>query len=53
MQLGLAHGAFEPKQETIIEQGRMIDAVSVTDQRVSEPGEIDEAVPVGIVPSQP
>ena len=31
----------------------MIDAVSITDQRVSEPGEIDEAVPVGIVPSQP
>ncbi len=53
MQLGLAHGALEPKQETIVEQGRMIDAVGIADQRVGEPAEVDEAVPVGIVASEP
>ena len=53
MQLGLAHGAFEPKQETVVEQGWMIDAVGIADQRVGEPGEVDEAVPVGIVASEP
>jgi hypothetical protein len=49
MQLGLAHGAFEAKQQSVIEYRGMIDAVSITDQRVSETAQIDEAVPIGIV----
>ncbi len=49
VQLGLAHGSLEPEQEPVIEQARMIEAVGIADQRVAETGEIDEAVPVGIV----
>src|SRR6185369_11424575 len=29
MQLGLAHGALEPEQQTVVEQRRMIDAVGI------------------------
>ena len=43
MQLSLAHGALEPKQETVVEQGRMIDAVGIADQCVGEAGKVDEA----------
>ena len=49
MQLGLAHGALETKQQSIVEQGRMIDAVGIADERVSEATEIKQAIPVGIV----
>src|ERR1700745_985138 len=52
MQLGLAHRSFEAEQQTVVEQRRMIDAVSVPDQCVGQPGEIDEAVPVGVVASE-
>ena len=31
----------------------MIDAVAIADQRVGEPGKIDEAVPIGIVAGKP
>ena len=34
VQLGLAHGALEPEQQSVIEPGRMIDAVGIADQRV-------------------
>ncbi len=53
MQLGLAHGAFETKQETVVEQGRVIDAVGIADQRVGDAAQIDETMPVGIVASEP
>src|SRR5579862_2155192 len=49
MQFGLAHSALEAKQQAVVEQRRVIDAVGVADQRVSEAAEIDEAVPIGIV----
>ena len=49
VQLGLAHGTFETEQQSIVEQRRVIDAIGVADQRVGETGEINEAVPVGVV----
>ena len=52
VQLGLAHRSFEAEQQTVVEQRRMIDAVSISDQCVGQPGEIDEAVPVGVVASE-
>ncbi len=52
MQLGLAHGAFETQQEPVVEKCRMIDAIRITDERVGETGEIDQAMPVGVVARQ-
>jgi hypothetical protein len=49
MQLGLAHGALEPEQEAIVEEGGVIDAVGIADQRVGEAAQLDEAMPIGVV----
>jgi hypothetical protein len=53
VQLGLAHSSFEAKQQAIVEEGGMIDAVGIADQRVGEAGEIDEPVPISVVASEP
>src|SRR5208282_1559575 len=52
MQLGFAHGALEPEQEAIVEEGGMIDAVGVADQRIGEAAQLDEAMPIGVVACQ-
>ena len=52
MQLGFAHGALEPEQEAIIEEGGMIDAVGVADQGIGEAAQLDEAMPIGVVARQ-
>jgi hypothetical protein len=52
MQLGLAHGALEPEQETIVEKGGMIDAVGIADERIGESAQLDEAMPIGVVARQ-
>ena len=49
MQLGLAHGALEAEQQTIVEQRGMIDAVGIADQGVGEAAEIEQAIPIGVV----
>ena len=50
--LGLAHGALETKQQSIVEQGRMIDTIGIADERVGEAAEIKQAIPVGIIASE-
>ena len=49
MQLGLAHGALEAEQQSVVEHSRMIDAVGIADEGVSEAAEIEQAIPVGVV----
>jgi|SRR5215831_10862722 len=49
MQLRLTHRALEAKQQSIVEHGRVIDAVGVGDQRVSEAAEVEQAIPIGVV----
>jgi hypothetical protein len=53
MQLGLAHGALEPEQKAVVEQGRMVDAVGVADQGIGKAGKVDEAIPFGVVAGKP
>jgi hypothetical protein len=52
VQFRLAHGAFEPEQQPVIEQRRVIEAIGIADQRVGEPGKVDQAIPFGIVARQ-
>ena len=52
VQLRFAHGALQPQQQPVIEHRRVIEAVAIADQRVGEAGEIDEAIPFGIVAGQ-
>jgi len=40
---------FNPSKQPVIEHRRVIEAVAIADQRVGEAGEIDEAIPFGIV----
>jgi len=52
VQLRFAHCALQPQREPVIEHRRVIEAVAIADQRVGEAGEIDEAIPFGIVAGQ-
>src|SRR5947209_664842 len=52
VQLCFAHGALQPQQQPVIEHRRVIEAVAIADQRVGEAGEIDQAIPFGIVAGQ-
>ena len=49
MELGLAHRALEAEHQSVVEHGRMIDAVGVADEGVSEATQIEQAIPVGVV----
>lgn len=49
VQLCLAHRAFEAEQKTIIEAGRIVDAVLVKDESCGQGAQLDEAVPVSRV----
>jgi hypothetical protein len=52
VQFRFAHGPLEPEQQPVIEQRRVIEAIGIADQRVGEPGEVDQAIPFGIVARQ-
>ena len=52
VQLGFGHSALHAQHQAVVEQRRMIDAIAIADQRVSEAAEVDEAVPIGIVACQ-
>ena len=53
MQLRFGHDALHPQDEPVVEHGRMVDAVSVGDQGVADPGQVQEPVPGRVVPGQP
>jgi hypothetical protein len=53
VQLGLGHRALHPEQQPVVEQCRMVDAISVGNQRVGHPGQVQQPVPVGVVAGQP
>ena len=49
VQFGLAHRALETEQQTVIEHGRMIEAVGIANERIGEAAEIEQAIPVGVI----
>ena len=52
VQLGLAHRALQAQHEPVVEARRVIEAVRVADERVGQPAEIEEPIPVGVVASE-
>ena len=52
VQLGFAHGPFEPEQQPVVETARVVQAVLVEDQRAGQGTEFQQAVPVAGVASQ-
>jgi len=47
VQLGFAHGSLEPKQQSVVEACRIVNAILVEDQRGGKCAEFYESVPVG------
>src|SRR4029077_15674192 len=52
MQLSLPHGALETEQQSIVEHRGMIDAVGIADEGVGEAAQIEQAIPIGVVPGE-
>ena len=53
VQLGFTDCAFHAQDQAVIETSRVVDAVKVGDQGVGQGAQVDQAVPVGVVASQP
>ncbi|HMF36059.1 MAG TPA: hypothetical protein VKF17_05445 [Isosphaeraceae bacterium] len=52
VQLGLAHGPFQPHQQPIVVQGRVVDAVLVGQQGVENRAPLQKTIPVRVGPGQ-
>ncbi len=50
VKLGLAHGSFKAEQEPIVEAHWIVDAILVKDQRVGQRADLQQAMPVRVVP---
>jgi len=50
--LEFAHGAFQPEQKPVVQQTGIVDAIVIDDQRSCHGTEIDQMVPVAVVPCQ-
>ena len=51
-QLGFTAGALEAEQQPVVEQAGIVDAVRIEDDRVGQPAQLEELVPVAIVAGQ-
>ena len=52
MQLGVAHGPFDPQEQAVVVLGRIIDAILVDDERIGQATDLDETIPVAAGTSQ-
>ena len=52
VKFGFAHRALQTQQETIVEVCRIVDAVFIQDQRVSQRTDLQQAMPVHRVAGQ-
>ena len=52
VQFGLGHGAFEPEDQAVVEQGGVVDAIGIGEQGVGDATQVEEAIPVRVVARQ-
>ena len=52
MKFGFAHGSFQAEQQAVVEARWIVDAILVEDQCVGERADLQQTMPVGIVPGQ-
>ena len=52
-ELGFAHRAFEPQQQAVVELTWIVDALGVDDERPHQSAEVEELIPVPVVPGEP
>ncbi len=53
IEFGFRHGPFEPEQEPVVIQPRVVDALDVGDERAPERRQVEQMLPVGVVARQP
>ncbi len=46
MQFSFRHRAFQPKQQAVVEIGRIIDPIGVSNQRIEQRADLQKLVPV-------
>ncbi len=46
MQLGFAHGPFDPQEQAIVVLSRIINAILVNDEGIGQATNLDEAIPI-------
>src|SRR2546427_708903 len=52
-ELGFAHRAFEPQQQAVVELTWIVDALGVDDERPHQSAEVEDLIPVPVVPGKP
>ena len=52
VQLRFAHRALQSEQQSIVEQRRMIDAIVVANESIGDAAELQQAIPIRVVPRQ-
>ena len=52
VQFGFRHGALQPEQKAIVEMRGIVDAVFVEDEGIGQRADLQQPVPVCIVPRQ-
>jgi hypothetical protein len=52
VQLRRAHGALEAEQQTVVEVARVVDAILIEDQGVTEGGDLQKPMPVRGTPGE-
>jgi len=53
VQLCFAHGALQAKNQSIVEQRRMVHAITVADQCVGDDAQVQQTIPIGVIARQP
>ena len=53
VQLGLAHRALQAEQQPVVEVRRVVHTIFVADDRARHGGQLEQALPVGVVARQP
>ena len=53
VKLRFAHRSLETEKETVVEVRRIVNAILVEDQRVGQGADLEQAMPVGVVPGEP
>ena len=53
VQLGFAHRALDPQEESVVVLSRIINAVLVDDEGIGQATDLDETIPVAAGPRQP
>jgi hypothetical protein len=52
VQLGFAHGPFDPQEQAIVVLSRIINAILVDDEGIGQATDLDETIPVAAGTSQ-